>query len=97
MRTSVGMRAGNWWVAVKLVINVVLTGLVLVSLQFEVADQAERARHLAAGQAVTFDLSTLISPPTVSPALLLIAMSLSVVKPWGRIRPRRSAVGTESG
>jgi uncharacterized membrane protein len=78
-----------WWVAVKLVLNLVLTGLVLVSLLPEVRDQADRARRLAAGDAVTFDLSNLIYPPTVSPALLLVAIALSVIKPWGRIRRRR--------
>jgi uncharacterized membrane protein len=75
-----------WWVAVKLVLNLVLTGLVLVALLPEVTDQADRARRLAAGEAVTFDLSNLIYPPTVSPALLLVAIALSVIKPWGRIR-----------
>jgi hypothetical protein len=76
-----------WWVTVKLAINLVLTALVLVSLRFEVAEQAAGARRLLAGEPVTFDLSNLIYPPTVSPTLLLVAMTLSVVKPWGRIRP----------
>ncbi|MBC3191918.1 hypothetical protein H7X46_12675 [Pseudonocardia sp. C8] len=75
-----------WWVAVKLVLNVVLTGLVLVALRSEVTTQAELARRLAAGEAVTFDLGNLVFPPTVSPTLLLVAITLSVVKPWGRIR-----------
>lgn len=79
-----------WWVAVKLVLNLVLTALVVVSLQFEVAEQADRARRLAAGQQVTFDLSNLAYPPTVSPTLLLVAFSLSVVKPWGRVRRGQS-------
>ncbi|GAA0948419.1 hypothetical protein [Pseudonocardia zijingensis] len=80
-----------WWVAIKLVLNVVLTGLVLVALQPEVAKQADLARRLAAGEAVSFDLSNLIYPPTVSPTLLLAAITLSVVKPWGRIRRRETA------
>jgi uncharacterized membrane protein len=84
-----------WWVATKLVINLVLTALVLVSLRFEVAEQADRARRLLAGEAVTFDLSDLIYPPTVSPTLLLVAMTLSVVKPWGRIRGSRT--GKDAG
>jgi hypothetical protein len=77
-----------WWVATKLALNLVLTGLVVVSLQSEVVEQAALARRLAAGEAVTFDLSNLIYPPTVSPTLLLVALTLSVVKPWGRIRRR---------
>jgi hypothetical protein len=44
------------------------------------------ARDWAAGKAVTYDLSNLAYPPTVSPTLLLVAITLSVVKPWGRIR-----------
>ena len=34
-----------WWVAVKLALNLVLSGLVLVALAPEVADAAERARQ----------------------------------------------------
>jgi uncharacterized membrane protein len=75
-----------WWVAVKLVLNLVLSGLVLVSLRAEVSEQAGLARRAASGEVVTFDLSNLIYPPTVSPALLLVAIALSVIKPWGRIR-----------
>jgi hypothetical protein len=36
-----------------------------------------------------FDLSNLIYPPIVSPTLLLVAYTLPVVKPWGRIRGGR--------
>ena len=75
-----------WWVAAKLALNLILTGLVVVALQGEVSEQADLARRLAAGEAVTFDLTNLIFPPTVSPTLLLVAITLSVVKPWGRIR-----------
>jgi uncharacterized membrane protein len=78
-----------WWVAVKLVLNVLLTALVLASLQFEVANQADRASRYLDGEPVVFDLSNLIYPPTVSPALLLVAMTLSVWKPWGRVRKAR--------
>jgi len=81
-----------WWVATKLAINLVLTALVLVSLRFEVAEQSDRARRSLAGESVTFDLADLVYPPTVSPALLLAAMTLSVVKPWGRIRTRKGEV-----
>ncbi|WP_328304617.1 hypothetical protein [Actinomycetospora sp. NBC_00405] len=77
-----------WWVAAKLVLNLVLTGLVLVSLRAEVVEQAALARRSAAGEVVTYDLSNLIYPPTVSPTLLLVAIALSVIKPWGRIRDR---------
>lgn len=82
-----------WWVAVKLGLNVLLTGLVLVALLPEVSRQADLARRFAAGEPVTFDLDNLIFPPTVSPTLLLVAISLSVVKPWGRVRRRTAPAG----
>ncbi len=56
------------------------------------AEQADRARRSLVGESVTFDLADLVYPPTVSPALLLAAMTLSVVKPWGRIRTRKGEV-----
>jgi hypothetical protein len=89
-----------WWVAVKLALNLVLTGLVVLSLRFEVGHQAALARRAAAGEAVDFDFTNLIYPPTVSPTLLLVAMTLSVVKPWGQIRrraPRRARRGDGAG
>jgi hypothetical protein len=76
------------WVTVKLALNIVLTALVVVALRPEVTHQAAQARRALAGETVTFDLTNLIYPPTVSPTLLLVAMTLSVVKPWGRIRER---------
>lgn len=75
-----------WWVTVKLVLSLVLIALVPIALRPEVTQQA---RQWVAGDPVTFDLSNLIYPPIVSPTLLLIAMTLSVVKPWGRIRSAR--------
>jgi hypothetical protein len=75
-----------WWVAVKLVLNLILTGLVLVSLAPEVADAAARARQFDAGVPVPLGVGDLIFPPIVSPTALLVAMVLAVFKPWGRIR-----------
>lgn len=80
-----------WWVTVKLVLNLILTALVPVALQPEVTHLAHQARRWAAGEPVTFDLSNLIYPPIVSPTLLLLATTLAVVKPWGRIRGRTPA------
>ncbi|TDQ01560.1 DUF2269 family protein [Labedaea rhizosphaerae] len=79
----------HWWVLTKLVLNLLLTTLVVVSLQFEVAEQARRASLILDGQLVPLDLSNLIYPPVVSPAALLFATILSVVKPWGRVRKTR--------
>jgi hypothetical protein len=79
-----------WWVAAKLVLNLLLTGLVLVALAPEVADAAERARRFVAGEPTTLGVGDLIFPPIVSPTALLVAMVLAVFKPWGRIRPSRA-------
>src|SRR5829696_3177733 len=75
-----------WWVAVKLVLNLVLTGLVLVGLAPEVTAHAEQARQVDAGLPGALGVGDLIFPPIVSPAALLVAMVLAVFKPWGRIR-----------
>jgi hypothetical protein len=79
-----------WWVAVKLALNLVLSGLVLVSLAPEVADAAERARQFEAGLPVPLGVGDLVFPPIVSPTALLVAMVLAVFKPWGRIRAANS-------
>lgn len=77
-----------WWIAVKLVLNVLLTTLALISLRPGIDAVAEQGRALAAGQDVTIVAADLVYPPIVSPALLLFAMVLSVFKPWGRTRKR---------
>ncbi|HWC41534.1 MAG TPA: hypothetical protein VHK02_06075 [Actinomycetota bacterium] len=78
-----------WWVAVKLVLNLVLTALVLVALAPEVAAHADRARQFQAGLPVPLEVGQLIFPPVVSPAALLVAIVLAVFKPWGRTRQGR--------
>lgn len=78
-----------WWVAIKLVLNVVLTSLVLVALQPVVTEAAEQGRQFAAGSPASLAVGDLIFPPVVSPTGLLIAMVLAVFKPWGRIRKRQ--------
>ena len=75
-----------WWVAVKLALNLLLTGLVLVALAPEVAAHAEQARRFDAGLPGALEVGDLTFPPIVSPAALLVAMVLAVFKPWGRIR-----------
>jgi hypothetical protein len=78
-----------WWVAAKLVLNLVLTGLVLVALAPEVAAHADQARQFDAGLPVPLEVGQLVFPPIVSPAALLVAMTLAIFKPWGRIRRAR--------
>jgi hypothetical protein len=82
-----------WWVAVKLALNLVLSGLVLVALAPQVDDSAERARQFDAGLQVSLSVGDLVFPPIVSPTALLVAMVLAVFKPWGRIRPTATGRG----
>jgi hypothetical protein len=77
-----------WWVAVKLVLNIVLTTLVLVLLRPGVAAAAEYGRGVAQGLSGPAP-TDMIFPPVVSTTALLIAMILSVYKPWGRVRGTR--------
>ncbi len=81
--------------AIKLVLNMVLSLLVLVALRPEVNALAEEARRFATGLPAAFVESNIVFPPVVSTAALLIAISLAVFKPWGLIRGRRSARRTE--
>lgn len=74
------------WVAVKLVLNVVLLVLVLVALRPGAAEVAEAGRALAAGRDSEARNGDLMFPPIVSTLALSFAITLSVVKPWGRLR-----------
>jgi hypothetical protein len=80
-----------WWVAVKLALNVVLSGLVLVALRPGVEDAAKAGRSLASGESLTASVGQLGFPPVVSTTALVIATVLAVYKPWGRIRRSRRA------
>ncbi|CAM3006724.1 hypothetical protein SAXI111661_13395 [Saccharomonospora xinjiangensis] len=76
-----------WWVAVKLAIAVVFVALVVVLLWPAVEEAAGQSR--AAGGAPSSEAaSALLFPPIVSTTGLLVATTLAVVKPWGRIRRR---------
>lgn len=72
-----------WWVAVKLGLNIVLTVLGVIALRPGVDDAAVYGQALTAGLMPEAP-PDLIFPPIVSPACLLIAVLLSVYKPWGR-------------
>lgn len=91
-RLGLGSKYGlvrYWWVAVKLVVNVVLTSLVLLALRPAVADAAARGRELLTGGSAPPGVGDLVFPPVASTSALVFAMALSVFKPWGRIRRRR--------
>ncbi|MPZ94887.1 MAG: hypothetical protein GEU96_08180 [Propionibacteriales bacterium] len=77
-----------WWVAVKLVLNLALNTLVLLSLRPGITEVAESGRRIADGQSVVVSPGDMVFPPIVSPTVLIIAVVLSVYKPWGRIRKR---------
>lgn len=88
-----------WWVAIKLVLNLLLTALVLISLRVGVDQMAEQGRRFMAGEPASLAVDDLIYPPIVSPTALLIAVVLAVYKPWGRIRkrPPRGRLNRTSG
>ncbi|MBU2666115.1 hypothetical protein KOI35_21605 [Actinoplanes bogorensis] len=73
-----------WWVAVKLVANVLLCTLILVLLRPGMPAVQAYGVRLSAGEDVSFDIPSLIMPPIVSLSLLTVATVLSVYKPWGR-------------
>jgi hypothetical protein len=75
-----------WWVAVKLVLNLVLCTLILVALEPGMAVVGAYGRELAGGAVAPDEVSSLFFPPAVSLTALTFATVLSVVKPWGRLR-----------
>lgn len=79
-----------WWVAAKLVINVVFTALVPVLLRPTVLSAADGAQRLTVFIAPDM-LRALIFPVIVSSIGLVLAVLLSVYKPWGRIRARAAS------
>ncbi|HEV6953208.1 MAG TPA: hypothetical protein VKY86_08140 [Promicromonospora sp.] len=81
-----------WWVAVKLVTNLVLATLILVLLRPGLPEVGAAGAVVEAGGVPAADLSFLVYPPTVSLTALAAATVLSVYKPWGRVRQRRARV-----
>jgi len=77
-----------WWVASKLVLNLLLATLIVTALRGEVANAAGLGGELALGADLDWNFTNRIYPPIVSPTALTIAFLLAVFKPWGRIRRR---------
>jgi len=73
-----------WWVAVKLALNIVLTVLGVVALRPGLEEAAAFGQRLAEGE-FAGTAPDLVFPPIVSPTALVVAVLLSVYKPWGRI------------
>jgi hypothetical protein len=78
-----------WWVAVKLLLNVVLCTLIVLVLQPGMNEVAAYGRDLLRGATDPTTVSTLFFPPAVSLTTLSLATVLAVFKPLGRIRPGR--------
>jgi purine-cytosine permease-like protein len=86
---SLGSRWGivrYWWVTAKLIINLILSGLVLVALQPRVTAAAEQVAHVDATlhDRLGTIASDLLYPAFVSGAALVAAACIAVFKPWGR-------------
>ncbi|WP_020497389.1 hypothetical protein [Sciscionella marina] len=77
-----------WWVAVKLVLNILLSALVLIALRPAVEIAEATGRELLDGSRRSAPVGDLLYPPIVSPIALLVAVVLAVYKPWGRIQRR---------
>ncbi|MFE6256713.1 hypothetical protein [Agromyces sp. NPDC057865] len=75
-----------WWVLVKLVVNIVLVTLVVLVLWPGVTAVGEAGRVALADGGAPAMPATLVFPPIVSSTALVVAMTLSVFKPWGRTR-----------
>jgi hypothetical protein len=78
-----------WWVAVKLVLNLVLCTLIVLVLQPGMGQVGDYGRDLLTGSADSSSVSTLFFPPAVSLTALALATALAVARPWGRIGSRR--------
>lgn len=78
-----------WWVAAKLAINIALSTLVLFALQPTITEFADRGDALLNGETMPSTLGDLAFPPIVSTTALLVAIALSVFKPWGKLPRRR--------
>ena len=74
------------WVLVKLVVNVVLVTLVVLVLWPAMMTAGEAGRSALADGTAPAVTATLVFPPVVSSTALVVAMTLSVFKPWGRTR-----------
>lgn len=77
-----------WWVAVKLVLNLILCTLIVVVLRPGMAEVSEYGAALSAGVPTSLDVGDLAFPPIVSLTTLSLATVLAVYKPWGRLRRR---------
>jgi hypothetical protein len=83
-----------WWVAVKLVLNVLMSTLIVVSLRPGIGEAASIGARLMAGDTTASVPAGLLFPVVVAPSMLLTAYLLSVFKPWGRTRRQAGPRGS---
>ena len=76
-----------WWVAVKLVLNLVMTVVLLVFLLNPI-------QKISAGQAPVSELTIVFYLSVMALGMVTLASLISVFKPWGRIGTARQ--GTRS-
>lgn len=86
-----------WWVLVKLVLNLVLCTLILLALRPGMPEVVEHGQALLAGRDSTLATRDLVFPPAVSLTALLLASTLAVFKPWGRVRRQDPAQARAEG
>ena len=82
-----------WWVAVKLVLNLLLCTLIVVLLAPGMDDIAAYGEQVLIGTPSARRVETLFFPPAVSLTTLTFATVLAVYKPWGRVRGRPTRRG----
>ncbi|MGH8868072.1 MAG: hypothetical protein ACRDYU_08760 [Actinomycetes bacterium] len=76
-----------WWVAVKLVLNVVLCTVIVLVLRPGMGEVRAYGHELSSGgNPAPETVSFLFFPPAVSLTVLTFATVLAVFKPWGRLR-----------
>jgi len=76
-----------WWVAVKLVLNIVMSVVLLVFLLNPI-------QEISTGQAPVSELTIVFYLSAMALALVTLASLVSVFKPWGRIRAARGGTGS---
>lgn len=72
-----------WWAAVKLVLNMVMSLVLLVFLLNPI-------REISTGQAPVSELSIVFSLSAIALGMVTLASHISVFKPWGRTRTGRT-------
>jgi hypothetical protein len=74
----------HWWVAIKLALTALMTGLVFLAL----LPGLRAAANIATGSGTlpAADRAQFLVPPSVASSLLVLNVILSVYKPGGRLR-----------